>query len=125
MGRYIVIFRDNLNEEFDVNGFKIMTEKELAFYEELANSISWEFAFYANNESLYYLNGEDLLSRLDYKEISLDEYEMLDKIFNGEFGTFINEEFLQNILDGEDSYEEDEYDDDSFDDSFNDDDDDI
>ena len=112
MARYLVTFRDNHMEEFDVNGFKIMSEKELSRFEELANSITWEFAYYANNESLVYSNGEDFLSRIDYKEITKDDYDVIDKIFGEEYGTFINEDYLQTVIDGEDKYEGgDEYDD--------------
>ena len=112
MARYLVTFRDNHMEEFDVNGFKIMSEKELSRFEELANSITWEFAYYANNEALVYSNGEDFLSRIDYKEITKDDYDVIDKVFGEEYGTFINEDYLQTVIDGEDKYEGgDEYDD--------------
>ena len=112
MARYLVTFRDNHMEEFDVNGFKIMSEKELSKFEELANSITWEFAYYANNEALVYSNGEDFLSRIDYKEITKDDYDVIDKVFGEEYGTFINEDYLQTVIDGEDKYEgEDDYDD--------------
>jgi hypothetical protein len=33
MARYIAIFTDNHNEEFDVNGFKTMTEREVENFE--------------------------------------------------------------------------------------------
>ena len=101
MARYIAIFTDNHGEEFDLHGFKIMTEKEIADFEDIASSITWPFEYYANSESLYYSNGEDFLSRIEFKEISKDEYDILNKIFGGEFGTFISEEYLQSILEGE------------------------
>jgi len=99
MGMYLVIFTDNHGEEFDVHGFKVMTEKEVNEFEELASSITWGFEYYANSESLYYSNGEDFLSRIDFKEISKDEFNMFKKIFGGEFGTFITEDYLKSILD--------------------------
>jgi len=107
MAKYLAIFTDNHGEEFDVHGFKIMTEKELYRFEELANNITWEFSYYANNESLFYSNGDDFLSRIEFKEISKTEYETLQKVFDGEFGTFIGEEYLQTVLDGEDETDED------------------
>lgn len=114
MGKYIVIFKDNHKDEFDVNGFKLMTEKESDKYEELALSINYEFEFWANNECLTYVNGEDLLSRIEFKSISNEEYDSLDKLFGGEFGTFISEDFLNTILDGadEDNDVDESYDDD-------------
>lgn len=101
MGKYVAIFTDNHREEFDVNGFKIMTDKEINKFEELALSISWEFSYYANSEALTYYNGEDFLSRIEFKEISKADYDLLDKTFGGEFGTFITEEYLESIIDDE------------------------
>ena len=108
MARYLAIFTDNHGEEFDVHGFKIMTEREVNDFEELATSITWGFEYYANSECLSYSNGEDFLSRIEFKEITKDEYDALNKIFGGEFGTFIGEEYLQSILDGESELDEDE-----------------
>jgi len=105
MARYLAIFTDNHGEEFDVHGFKIMTEKEVAIFEEIATNITWEFAYYANSESLNYSNGDDFLSRIEFKEITKDEYDAIEKVFGGEFGTFISEEYLQTVLDGEDENE--------------------
>lgn len=110
MARYLVTFSDNHGDEFDVSGFRIMTDKEVDTFEELATSITWEFAFYANDESLNYSNGEDLLSRIEYKEIDKDQYTLLDKLFGGEFGTFIGEEYLQTIIDGVAELDEEDYD---------------
>ena len=118
MAKYLAIFQDNHGEEFDVHGFKIMTEKEVNKFEELALSITWDFSFYANSESLNYSNGDDFLSRIEFKEINTDEYETLEKVFGGEFGTFIGEEYLQTVLDGDDTEmdDEDDYDGDNYDD---------
>jgi hypothetical protein len=110
MARYVAIFTDNHNEEFDVHGFKIMTEREVENFEELAMSITWEFSYLANDEALNYLNGEDFLSRIEFKEISKDEYDSLDKTFGGEFGIFIGEEYLESIIDDEEGPEDEEED---------------
>lgn len=115
MAKYLAIFTDNHGEEFDVHGFKIMTEKEVNRFEELASNITWDFSYYANSESLNYSNGDDFLSRIEFKEISTSEYESLEKVFGGEFGTFIGEEYLQNVLDGDDSgFDDEEYEDDDY-----------
>ena len=115
MARYLTIFIDNHGEEFDVHGFKIMTDKEQLRFEEIATSITWPFAYYANSESLNYSNGEDFLSRIEFKEISKAEYDSFEKSLGGEFGTFITEEYLVSVLNGEDEEVDeynDEYDDD-------------
>ena len=122
MAKYLALFTDNHGEEFDVHGFKIMTGKEMSKFEEIASNITWEFEFYANSECLVYSNGDDLLSRIEFKEITNDEYDVIQKVFGGEFGTFINEDYLQVVLDGDNSYDEDEdsydEDDDSYDDNY-------
>lgn len=125
MARFLVTFNDNYSDELDVHGFKIMTEKEVSNFEELALSINWEFSYQLIDGSLRYLNGDDLLSRFEFKEISKSEYDTLSKLFEGKFGTFIDEEFLESIADGEsdepigysdyDEFDsEDEYDDDDY-----------
>ena len=118
MAKYLVIFQDNHGEEFDLHGFKIMTEKEVSKFEELALSITWDFSYYANSESLSYSNGDDFLSRIEFKEISSGEYDTLEKVFGGEFGTFICEEYLQTILNGDNNEAEDEDEDDYDDDGY-------
>lgn len=103
MGKYLVIFSDNHGEEFDVNGFRLMSEKEADKFEDLANNINFEFNYYANSECLSYSNGEDFLSRIEFKSISNEEYEILNKMFGNQFGMFIGEDFLLNVLNGEDN----------------------
>jgi hypothetical protein len=110
MARYIAIFTDNHNEEFDVNGFKTMTEREVENFENLAMSITWEFSYRANDEALTYVSGEDLLSRIEFKEISKAEYDSLEKVFGGEFGTFISEEYLETIIDDEEGPDTEDWD---------------
>lgn len=123
MSRFLVTFTDNYNDQLEVNGFKTMTEKEVSKFEELALSITWEFSYQLIDGSLIYLNGDDFLSRFDFKEISKSEYDTLSKLFDGKFGTFIDEESLELIAseesdepkgyseydDFEDEYEDEDY----------------
>jgi len=102
MAKYLVIFSDNHNDEFDVNGFRLMTEREVESFEEIANSITFNFDYHANTECLSYANGEDFLSRIEIKLISNEEYQSLKKLFDGQFGIFIGEEYLKTVLDGDD-----------------------
>jgi len=110
MARYLAIFNDIHGDEFEVNGFRIMTDKEVAFFEDIANDITWDFVYYANSESLNYANGEDLLSRIEYREIDKEQYATLDKVFGGEFGTFIGPEYLQTILEEVGELDEEDFD---------------
>jgi len=107
MVRYLVIFKDQIDGT-DVNGFKIMSDKELTDYEQLAESIIWGFSYIVGETKLYFANGEDLLSRLEYKEVTLEESRVFKKLFDGEFGVFVNQEFIDEISreeSDEDDYE--------------------
>lgn len=123
MKKYLAILNDE-HYSVEINGFQVMTEKEMEYYEELATSIVWFFAYdLGDDKELEYSSGEDLLTKIDFKEISNEEYKILSKTFeDGKFGTFINEEFLQSIVrDEEDVVVEDEegdYDKDDEDDEY-------
>jgi len=109
MAKYIAIFNDNL-AGVELNGFQLMTLKEVDDFEELATSISWEFSYgVGDNDKLYYSNGEDLLTRIEFKEITNEEYKMVKNIFNVSFGVFIGEDFLNILIDdNEDESDENE-----------------
>jgi hypothetical protein len=122
MAKYLATYSDTLNE-IEINGFTIMTDKEIEKYEELANSITWDFVYKMGEEEIEFSSGEDLLSRIDFREISNDEHKVLKKIFKGEFGVFITEDFLIEIA-GDEEEEEEELDEDDEYPSYGDDDDD-
>ena len=110
MAKYIALFNDTLND-IEINGFTIMTDKEIERFEELASSISWEIIYPIGNDELVYVNGEDLLTRIEYKEISKEEDKALKKVFNtGEFGVFVGESFLENLIEDEEELDEEEED---------------
>jgi hypothetical protein len=119
MAKYIVTFNDQIND-VELFGFKLMSEKEVESFEDLSESIRWTFYFpLANNLELEFSDGNDLLSKLDFKEVSNDEFKSLKKVFGEGFGFFIDEEFLESQLEEE---EDEEYDqEDSFDDDDDDD----
>ena len=127
MAKYLVIFKD-LVDDVDVNGFTVMTEKEVNEYEELAQSITWPFSFPIGDTKISFSDGEDLLSKLEYKEITNEEAKGFNKIFEGEFGTFVGETFLNEIAvdeseeDFENELDEEEgiplYDNDDYDDDY-------
>jgi hypothetical protein len=106
MAKYLAIFSDSL-DEIEINGFVVMTKKEMEDYEELANSITWSFSYQIDNQELEYTCGEDLLSMIDFREISNEEAHVFKRVFNDEFGLFISEEELHMIIGEEDSDDED------------------
>lgn len=102
--KYIAIFNDQLND-VNINGFALMSENEMEKYEELLTSIDWEFSYEIGGDAIEYINGEDLLSKIEFKAISIEEFKILQKIFNRNFGTFITESFINDIVG--DDYKED------------------
>lgn len=112
MAKYLAIFNDTLGD-VEINGFTVMSEKDMERYEDLAFSITWSFSYEIGDENLEYSSGEDLLTRIEFKPISSDEVKMLKKVFNNQFGTFIGEDFLEDVVGGdidddEEDWEEDE-----------------
>jgi hypothetical protein len=108
MARYLATFSDTLGD-IEINGFVTMTDKEVEHFEELAASITWDIVYKLGEEQLEYSSGEDLLTRIDFKEISNEEYKALKKLFDGKFGVFIDEDALnENLGDIEEEEEEEE-----------------
>ena len=115
MAKYLVTFNDQYND-VELHGFKIMTDKEVESFEELASSIEWGFIYPLNSGELEYSSGEDLLSRLEFKEISNEEYKVLSKTFDEEFGVFITAEYLEELISEEEDFSDDEDEDEDEDD---------
>lgn len=122
MAKFLATFNDVI-DEIELHGFVIMSEKEMNDYEELATSIGWPFTYKLGDDEveLEYNSGEDLLSRIDFREITNEEAKVFKKIFNDEFGVFIDSNFLDAIAAEESEIEDEEDDeDDEFDDEFDD-----
>ena len=119
MAKILAIYSDSIQEvdiQVDIQGFIIMTNKEMEDYEEVASSITWPFTYTIGELELEFGSGDDLLSRIEFKEISNDEAKAFKRLFNDEFGTFITEDELHNIIGDEDLEEESDDDDDIYDD---------
>lgn len=121
MAKYLAIFNDTI-DEIEINGFVVMTDKDVEAYEEMANSIAWPFVYALGEDELEYSSGDDLLSRIEFKELTPEEAKTFKRLFNNEFGVFISEGFLAEVIgeedfddEFEDGYDEDDddYDDDS------------
>lgn len=113
MAKYLAIFNDII-DDISVNGFSVMTEKEVETFEDLAISITWGFTYEVNDElEIDYSDGEELLSKIEFKEITVEESKTLKRLFNSQFGVFIDENFLIKVIGDEstdDYYDEDDID---------------
>lgn len=122
MAKFLVTFTDTL-DDIEINGFTVMTEKEVESFEETAMSITWPFVYAMGQDELEFSSGDDFLSRVDTKEISNEEAKSLKKLFGDTFGVFIDEAFLQEVIGDEDEidFDEDEDEIDDMYDNYNDD----
>jgi hypothetical protein len=110
MAKFLVTFTDTL-DEIEINGFTVMSDKEVENFEELAASINWPFVYKMGADELEYSSGEDLLSRIEFKEITNEEAKTFKRLFNNEFGVFITESFLEEVIGDEDEIDFDDDDD--------------
>jgi hypothetical protein len=110
MAKFLVTFTDTL-DEIEINGFTVMNDKEVENFEELAASINWPFVYKMGTDELEYSSGEDLLSRIEFKEITNEEAKTFKRLFNNEFGVFITESFLEEVIGDEDEIDFDDDDD--------------
>ena len=110
MAKYLATYSDTLND-IEVTGFCLMTDKEVERFEELASSITWDFVYQVGEEEIEYSSGDDLLSRIDFREVTNEEYKILNKVFDEGFGIVITEDFLLEVI-GDEEDELDEEDDD-------------
>lgn len=113
MAKYLATYSDTIND-IEITGFNVMTDKEIERFEKLAESITWDFVYQVGEAELEFSSGEDLLTRIDFREISNEEYKALNKVFEDGFGTFINEDYLLDIIGDEEEIDELDEDDDDY-----------
>lgn len=111
MTKFLVTFTDTL-DDIEINGFTVMTEKEVDSFEETAMSITWPFVYAMGQDELEFSSGDDFLSRIDFKEITNEEVKSLKKLFGDSFGVFIDEAFLEEVIGDEDDSDFDDDEDD-------------
>ena len=117
MTKFLVTFTDTL-DDIEINGFTVMTEKEVNSFEETAMSITWPFVYAMGQDELEFSSGDDLLSRIDFKEITNEEVKSLKKLFGDSFGVFIDEAFLEEVIGYEDESDFDDDEEDDIDDMY-------
>jgi hypothetical protein len=105
MSKILVTFTTQTQNDVELNGFMIMSEKEVETFEEIAMSINWPFVYNSGEDEVEFSSGDDFLSTIEFKEISNDEAKILKKLFGESFGVFIDIEFLYDVIG--DDYEED------------------
>jgi hypothetical protein len=97
MTNYLAILEASI-DGIEINGFSLMTSKEVDEYEQLANSITWPFNYELGDDELEFTDGEHLIDSIQFKEISSEESKCISRLFNGEFSSFISFDELRRII---------------------------
>lgn len=85
----MMIYSGNWNEEIDVDGFVIMNKKQMcylsSFLKKFTEPISISLGF---GDYIEYDNGKELLEEISFQEITIDEYNTINKFFgdSNDFG---------------------------------------
>ncbi len=89
----IIVFDSNYADEFDVTGFRIVTDEEAVKY---INSIAEAFKrtdeniewYFGSNEYVEFESEDEILNCITIKDITSDEFKFLKSLFNlsDEFG---------------------------------------
>lgn len=87
---YLLEFSDYYCDEFKVQGFQTITEKQfevLQFVENNKNKIgkALEIGF-GSNDTLFYDSIEDFLNCINISEITQNDYNIIQNIFRGGYG---------------------------------------
>jgi hypothetical protein len=91
MSFHLAIFKKDWADEFDVYGFKVLTDLELQYIESLRNNDTEVYFGFGSNESWDDVPVSELVGDLNISEITEQEYNSLVKQFMGtEFGIFPN-----------------------------------
>lgn len=105
---YVLLKWDsNWSDEMDVSGFSTMLKTDWEKYEKFLESYDSTIEFYiGTNESIGYANGAELLEEIWVEEITVSEYNTIEKFFEGSWG------FTEFLEVEEEEYGEDEDEDD-------------
>lgn len=117
MTKFLVTFTDTL-DDIEINGFTVMTEKEVDAFEQTAMSINWPFVYALGQDELEFSTGDDFLSRIETKEITNEEAKLIKRLFGDSFGVFIDGAFLEEVIGDEDESDFDDEDEDDIDDMY-------
>lgn len=84
---YLLTFSGNYADEFDLNEFTTMSgETVINFVEYLKSYEEYFEVCFGTNEELSFDDGNDLLNQIDVKEITEEEFDVINKLFGGGFG---------------------------------------
>jgi hypothetical protein len=84
---YVLLnWEGNWADEMDISGFGIMKREDWEDYKKMLENRG-EFTFcIGTNEEIEYDNGPALLEEIEVRNITEEEYNIIQKLFGGEYG---------------------------------------
>jgi len=97
MKYYLIQYKYDYADEFDVYGFKVVNEKELNDINEIIDNIKYPKEFYfGTNEALVFNNPKEAREGMKIIEIIQSEYDVFKKFFRCGFGQYPDFVSLEN-----------------------------
>jgi hypothetical protein len=85
-------------DEFDVYAFDVVPKDEWEANKKRILELTYELEYYfGTNEELTFADGEDYLNQIVVSDISEEEAQTLDKLFDGEFGNSAYQSILRQL----------------------------
>lgn len=95
MKYFLVTFDDNWADEMDIEGFAVATEDQLELFKRDLMAANYPTEIYiGSNQSIGYNDFDDYWACVDHEEITLEEYNLISKLFSAKFETY-NEEGVE------------------------------
>lgn len=99
---YVVVkYHDSWSDEFEVDGFAVMSQEEYDSYEKAVHEASYPFNFgFGTNEDILYESPQDFLSKIVVCPITAEDANIIENIFGKycHFGIFpCIDRFLESV----------------------------
>lgn len=95
---YIVIYRDNWADEFDIEAFQLFTEKEwLDATDSIDRSNDEQREIYFGTNEFIEISPKEFFRNAIITELSLSRYNLIKNIIGETFGTIFIEGMLENF----------------------------
>ena len=99
---YIVIYKDNWADEFDIEAFQLFTEEEwLNATDGIDRSNNEQREFYFGTNELIEVSPQEFFRTAIITELSLSRYNLIKNIIGEAFGSISIERMLENFRDYE------------------------
>jgi hypothetical protein len=94
-GYVLLDFSADYADEFDVEGFSIMTDAEWNIFQKKFQQHQGQYSFgFGSNEDIEFENGQEVLDSIGVKNITKEEYDTINKFFGTSYGKFPYDDYM-------------------------------